>query len=284
MKPAPIAVLALFLGLKGATCFGQGQAPQPQQRPLVTLDSVIIKRSQAEHLNVFFDATDAPESQVELSNEAVAGSTQNKVSQLASARGLSSLSRSSGTSLLWLRPNVMELAQRIVAGQSIQRIQEPTPPIKPLEELPLPFSKNSVSTAVGRPQINKDPWQAELQKTFGGILQRMPVQEDGAVATRVRRRLFELPIEMQFLAIARAQAYILRSSTGDMSSLWLTDKAWQGVTLTLEQLPNPVVQQADINKPRPLISLLAVKKSTLLNGGKQQNVSKVGVAVIPPQN
>jgi len=189
------------------------RAQEPMNRKVnlrlekATLDDQIIELARAADANFIADATHFAETTAPVSGE-WEYPLSFLVSNLADAHNLSRYNKDARTFLFWSQPDMLALAHKIVAGESVKRVSTP-PDDRALDAL-------------------LSGW---LQRTYGW---------DGRAPGFVKDiRIAELPPEIRTPVMAWAQEYLSQdSSASALGQAWFTDAAWKGASLWNRGIPS----------------------------------------------
>jgi hypothetical protein len=257
--------------------------PQGTEKPTGSIDAQVLQDSGLALNNVFIDVTDLPTDS--LAPDSQEGPEGDPVLVAAHKFNLSTSRRESKTVLYWPKPDVMALANRILAGEDIQRAKQPSLPEanSSLSGLTTAIDGGTKADLGNKDQLQTlrgEQWLSPFEILGRGILlgNRQTVGENNRIVGQIP--LFRASRDVQILTLARTQEYLTRSLHEGVRDLWISDVAWAGVTLKIVKIPNAVVRKADVGKPRPELALLTVRKETYLGTGASKNVSQLGLAVL----
>jgi hypothetical protein len=257
------------------------QSPEDRR----SIDEQVTQDPELALHNVFIDVTDLPATPIESASPAQEGPQGDPPLTAAFKYNLSFSKSREKTVLFWPKPDVMALANRIIAGEDIQRVKLRLIPLessKPSEGRSETDHNDKTNPDVKQQslRLTQNQWLAPFETLSRGIL-RQGSRTDGDHSRIVGQiELASTSREVQISTLARAQGYLTRSADEQLRGLWITDAAWAGATLTIVKVPNAVVRKSDVGKPSPELSILTVRKETYLGTGEDKNVSQQGLAVL----
>jgi hypothetical protein len=246
-----------------------------------SIDQELISSAEKEGLNLFLDATDIQDNHAKIHSFKVSNKYEIDITKrMASSVDLAVLEFSPKTLVMWGRPDILSVANRIVKGENIQILSVPQSVL--VEVINSSSTRNHDSKkSVGSKSIIKNmtrtnvPKVPETQSLIAGkeegISTREPILvpalreiEKVTEAKLVGNKyeyvlaLSELGVNNQLLLGLYTQLNHFRFSTGASKGAWLTDDYWKNVKVIQQQMPNQVVRRADLNKPRTMIPILSV--------------------------